>query len=328
MLVMKVNFTHKIADSSISKEILYYICLMPIKTLFHNHNCEWIDVEAPTEEDLDFLQNRYEINKLLLQDTVDPNHLPKYEEADHVKFFLTRENTELERINLNSISDVSTKLGIFIIGQTIITVHRLSTTSVTKTKNELDNSKTPDMITVERIALRLAHKVIKTFDAESENLLELLDKIESEIFLKKTSHTNQIKRLYKLKRKTGLNLRILNISSDWVQNFNKLPLEHVEVMDLVDKQKDAIADFEHLNQQVTNLIGMFLAISDQKNNEAMKILSMYSIYFLPITFIAGVYGMNFDVMPELHHKSGYYVTLGVMALVVIITFIYMRRKRM
>lgn len=60
----------------------------------------------------------------------------------------------------------------------------------------------------------------------------------------------------------------------------------------------------------------------------MKILSMYSIYFLPITFIAGVYGMNFDVMPELHHKSGYFVTLGVMALVVIITFIYMRRKRM
>lgn len=70
MIVTEVNFIHKINDSSTSKEILYYICLMPIKTLFHNHNCEWIDVEAPTEEDLDFLQNRYEINKLLLQDTV------------------------------------------------------------------------------------------------------------------------------------------------------------------------------------------------------------------------------------------------------------------
>ncbi|MDE5449646.1 CorA family divalent cation transporter, partial [Elizabethkingia meningoseptica] len=280
---------------------------MPIKTLFHNHQCEWVDVDAPTQEDLNFLQERYEINKLLLQDTVDPNHLPKYEEADHVKFFLTRENTELERLNLNSISDVSTKLGIFIIGKTIITVHRLNTQSIIKTKSELDASKTPDIITVERIALRIAHKVIKTFDTESINILELLDKIESEIFLKKTSHTNQIKRLYKLKRKTGLNLRILNISSEWVQSFNKLPLDHVEVMDLVDKQKDAIADFEHLNQQVTNLIGMFLAISDQKNNESMKILSMYSVYFLPITFIAGVYGMNFHNMPELEQKYGYYV---------------------
>ncbi|AQX06122.1 magnesium transporter CorA [Elizabethkingia meningoseptica] len=301
---------------------------MPIKTLFHNHQCEWVDVDAPTQEDLNFLQERYEINKLLLQDTVDPNHLPKYEEADHVKFFLTRENTELERLNLNSISDVSTKLGIFIIGKTIITVHRLNTQSIIKTKSELDASKTPDIITVERIALRIAHKVIKTFDTESINILELLDKIESEIFLKKTSHTNQIKRLYKLKRKTGLNLRILNISSEWVQSFNKLPLDHVEVMDLVDKQKDAIADFEHLNQQVTNLIGMFLAISDQKNNESMKILSMYSVYFLPITFIAGVYGMNFHNMPELEQKYGYYVCLTVMILIVLFTFIYFRRKRM
>ncbi|WP_407481198.1 CorA family divalent cation transporter [Elizabethkingia meningoseptica] len=301
---------------------------MPIKTLFHNHQCEWVDVDAPTQEDLNFLQERYEINKLLLQDTVDPNHLPKYEEADHVKFFLTRENTELERLNLNSISDVSTKLGIFIIGKTIITVHRLNTQSIIRTKSELDASKTPDIITVERIALRIAHKVIKTFDTESLNILELLDKIESEIFLKKTSHTNQIKRLYKLKRKTGLNLRILNISSEWVQNFNKLPLDHVEVMDLVDKQKDAIADFEHLNQQVTNLIGMFLAISDQKNNESMKILSMYSVYFLPITFIAGVYGMNFHNMPELEQKYGYYVCLTVMILIVLFTFIYFRRKRM
>lgn len=301
---------------------------MPIKTLFHNHQCEWVDVDAPTQEDLNFLQERYEINKLLLQDTVDPNHLPKYEEADHVKFFLTRENTELERLNLNSISDVSTKLGIFIIGKTIITVHRLNTQSIIRTKSELDASKTPDIITVERIALRIAHKVIKTFDTESLNILELLDKIESEIFLKKTSHTNQIKRLYKLKRKTGLNLRILNISSEWVQSFNKLPLDHVEVMDLVDKQKDAIADFEHLNQQVTNLIGMFLAISDQKNNESMKILSMYSVYFLPITFIAGVYGMNFHNMPELEQKYGYYICLTVMIMIVLFTFIYFRRKRM
>ena len=301
---------------------------MPIKTLFHNHQCEWVDIDAPTQEDLNFLQERYEINKLLLQDTVDPNHLPKYEEADHVKFFLTRENTELERLNLNSISDVSTKLGIFIIGKTIITVHRLNTQSIIRTKSELDASKTPDIITVERIALRIAHKVIKTFDTESLNILELLDKIEPEIFLKKTSHTNQIKRLYKLKRKTGLNLRILNISSEWVQSFNKLPLDHVEVMDLVDKQKDAIADFEHLNQQVTNLIGMFLAISDQKNNESMKILSMYSVYFLPITFIAGVYGMNFHNMPELEQKYGYYICLTVMIMIVLFTFIYFRRKRM
>jgi magnesium transporter len=63
-----------------------------------------------------------------------------------------------------------------------------------------------------------------------------------------------------------------------------------------------------------------------KSQSGNETLAIYSVYFLPITFIAGIYGMNFDNMPELHHKYGYYFTLGLMALVVIITFIYMRRK--
>ncbi|MNX99351.1 Magnesium transport protein CorA [compost metagenome] len=98
-------------------------------------------------------------------------------------------------------------------------------------------------------------------------------------------------------------------------------------MDLIDKQKDVIADFDHLNAQTTNMISMFLALSDQKANQVMKLLAIYSVYFLPITFIAGIYGMNFDVMPELHHKHGYYIILGVMATIVFLTFLFMRRKR-
>ena len=72
---------------------------------------------------------------------------------------------------------------------------------------------------------------------------------------------------------------------------------------------------------------MFLALSDQKANQVMKVLAIYSVYFLPITFIAGVYGMNFDQMPELHSKYGYYITIGVMLTIVIVTFIYARRKQ-
>jgi magnesium transporter len=70
---------------------------MPIDTIYRSSHCEWVDVEAPTAEDLKFLHERYEINNLLLEDTIDPNHLPKYEEDGNVKFFLLRESTELER---------------------------------------------------------------------------------------------------------------------------------------------------------------------------------------------------------------------------------------
>ncbi|MCJ8155651.1 magnesium transporter CorA [Chryseobacterium sp. SSA4.19] len=298
---------------------------MPIDTIYRDSQCEWIDVEAPTEEDIRFLHERYEINHLLLEDTLDPNHLPKYEETGNIRFFLLRESTELERKNLNTISDISTKIGIFLLGRTIITVHRMKTKSISETQKNisaLNNEMAP-----ESIALKIALLIMKSFDDESISLFETMDNIENEIFLKNTNHTNQIKRLYKLKRKSGLNFRVLTISTDAIDKFKLLGLQESEFFDLKDKHKDVVADFDHLNIQITNLISMFLALSDQKANQVMKVLAIYSVYFLPITFIAGVYGMNFDNMPELHHKYGYFLTLGLMAAVVICTFIYARRKQ-
>lgn len=298
---------------------------MPIETIYRDSQCEWVDVEAPSAEDLKFLHERYEINNLLLEDTLDPNHLPKYEEDGDVKFFLLRESTELERKNLNTISDISTKIGIFLLGRTIITVHRMKTKSLSETRKQLSALTTE--VNTDQIALKIALLIMKSFDDESVSLFETMDNIESEIFLKNTNHTNQIKRLYKLKRKSGLNSRVLTISSDAIDKFKLLNLQDSETYDLKDKHKDVVADFEHLNIQITNLISMFLALSDQKANQVMKVLAIYSVYFLPITFIAGVYGMNFDNMPELHTKYGYFFTLGLMALVVICTFIYARRKQ-
>lgn len=298
---------------------------MPITTIYRDSICEWIDLEAPTPEDMKFLHERYEINNLLLEDTLDPNHLPKFEEEGNVKFFLLRESTELERKNLNSISDISTKIGIFLLENTIITVHRMKAKSIIDTKKQLSELK--NEVSAQKIALMITLLIMKSFDDEALSLFETMDNIENEIFLKNTNHTNQIRRLYKLKRKSGLNSRVLTISSDAIDKFKLLGLEDSEVIDLKDKHKDVVADFDHLNTQITNLISMFLALSDQKANQVMKVLAIYSVYFLPITFIAGLYGMNFDYMPELTHKYGYFITLGVMAVIVICTFIYARRKQ-
>lgn len=299
---------------------------MPIEIIYRNDHCEWIDVEAPTPEDLLFLHERYKINQLLLEDTIDPNHLPKFEQDDDVKFFLMRENTELERSHLNTISDISTKLGVFLIGNIIITIHRMKNRSIYEFKKEILLPENKE-VTAEKIALNLALKVMKSFDDESQNLMETMDNIENEIFLKNTNSPNQIRRLYKLKRKSGLNARILNISADWIDKFKTLELGEAQVTDLKDKHKDVIADFEHLNSQVINLISMFLALSDQKANQVMKVLAIYSMYFFPITFIAGIYGMNFENMPELRQPLGYFITLGVMAFIALLTFIYVRKKR-
>ena len=295
-------------------------------TLHKTIEYEWIDILEMKQEDIAEISKKYDINHYWLEDCIDPNHLPKFEDNGNLKFFLTRLNTSTERLILNTISDVSTKLGIFLKDNLILTVHRIENDAIKSLLKEIaihpENFKTPY-----QLALHLGQKIFISFEHENEVLLDQLDKMENEVFLKNVSNSAQLKRLYRFKRKVGLNLKVLNLSSDWVSSFEKLPLDSVEVKDLKDSYKDAISDFDHLHLQTNNLMSMFLALSDQKANQVMKMLAIYSVYFLPITFIAGVYGMNFEYMPELTKPYGYFATLGLMGLIVIITFIYVRRKK-
>lgn len=298
---------------------------MAIKVLFQNEHCDWIDVQAPTKEDLAFLHQKYNINTLLLEDTLDPNHLPKFEQDEEVLFFLTRENINSGKTGINNISNISTKLGMFLTGNMILTVHRMKTISITACVSELKSVK--ESVTRDKIALRLALKIIETYDNESKKIADTLEDMENDLFLKNKNNSEQIRRLYRLKRKSFLNSKLLTISTEWVKNFHRLELSDAEVTDLLDKHKDVVADFDHLSTQTTSLISTFLALSDQKANQVMKLLAMYSVYFLPITFIAGVYGMNFEHMPELSQPYAYYFTLAFMLGIVVFTYIYFRTKK-
>lgn len=299
---------------------------MPANLIFETEKFKWIDVLDLQIEEIRNISAEYDINHLLLEDCIDPNHLPKFEDLGDLKFLLTRVNTNTERLNLNTISDVSTKLGIFLKDNLILTVHRIENDVVSKLLKDLKEGKTND-VNPYKIVLELAQNIFKSYEEENLILLEQMERMENEIFMKNISNATQIKRLYRFKRKVGLNQKVLNLSSEWVNSFDKLPLEAVEIKDLKDSYKDSLSDYDHLTIQTANLISMYLALSDQKANQVMKMLAIYSVYFLPITFIAGLYGMNFKFMPELEHPYGYFATLGVMVLIVIITFIYFRRKK-
>ena len=64
-----------------------------------------------------------------------------------------------------------------------------------------------------------------------------------------------------------------------------------------------------------------------KMNEIMKFLTMFATVFIPLTFIAGIYGMNFDNIPELHWKYGYLLVWALMAFIIIGFLIYFRKKK-
>lgn len=302
---------------------------MPKKSYFKNDRFEWIDVEKPTLEDLAELEQSYAINPMLLEDALDVNHLPKFEQDGETKFFLTRVCTDLDRRNLSTISDVSTKLGLFVQPNRLITIHRIPCLAVENAYFDLnDEAQKKNTQSADDVALEILYQVLESYDVQSIKISEMLEKTEEYIFdFSSNAEDSIIKKLYRLKRRSALNSKLLNLSQDLLSQSDKLEVPAVQLMDLKDKYKDVVSDFDHLNNSITNTISLFVALSDMKANQTMKLLAIASIYFLPITFIAGVYGMNFDNMPELHTRFGYFTVLGVMALVVLGIYLYSRKKK-
>ena len=78
---------------------------------------------------------------------------------------------------------------------------------------------------------------------------------------------------------------------------------------------------------VMSLMDMYMSNVSNKMNEVMKVLTIMASIFIPLTFIAGIYGMNFENMPELHWQFGYFVALGLMLSILVIMLLYFKRKR-
>lgn len=97
--------------------------------------------------------------------------------------------------------------------------------------------------------------------------------------------------------------------------------------DLYDHSWRAIESADHLREAVTAMREYHQAILAQRMNEVMKVLTALSTVFLPLTFIAGVYGMNFDYQPEYHWKYGYAFVWGVFVVVTVFTLWFFRRRK-
>src|SRR5690606_14455638 len=115
-------------------------------------------------------------------------------------------------------------------------------------------------------------------------------------------------------------------------------LEKLDSVIIEEKTRNYFRDlFDHITQVSENieiyremtwgLMDMYMTTLSNKMNEVMKVLTIIATIFIPLTFIAGIYGMNFEFMPELGWKYSYFVLWGVMLIVFLIMLIYFRRKK-
>lgn len=105
------------------------------------------------------------------------------------------------------------------------------------------------------------------------------------------------------------------------------PKTHRYLRDLYDHIVHVSESVDLYREMVWSLMEMYMTIISNKMNEVMKVLTIIATIFIPLTFMAGVYGMNFDNIPELHYEYGYHMLWGVMAIIFILMLLYFRRKK-
>ncbi len=103
-------------------------------------------------------------------------------------------------------------------------------------------------------------------------------------------------------------------------NFTFYARLHQKTLELLDQ-------IEYDITQIEGAANIFFSLQSQRMNQIMKTLTIFSVIFMPLTFIVGVYGMNFDNMPELRTRNGYYVVWAIMLITAIAMTIYFRKKK-
>ena len=102
---------------------------------------------------------------------------------------------------------------------------------------------------------------------------------------------------------------------------------HVYLRDVYDHSQQLIESLDGARDMVVSMMDVHLSYQSNRLNQQMRVLTVITILFMPLTVITGIYGMNFDHMPELHWRYGYFMVLGLMATIIISLLTYFHRRR-
>ena len=287
-----------------------------------NNQFTWIDITGPSLDDLTAVAEKYALNHHNLQDCLEPDHLPKFEEGDPFNFIILRK--VLEETNKGaSIHALTTKIAIFFDADTIVTIHRVPHPDLFPICEQLIQS--GKIASIGSFLLKIVARVQHSYSRFASELNLQIEETETRLFIKKQA-TESIESLFLLKRRASLCKKLLLLTGEVVSAVQHRQKKSSEVQDIRDSQIKLQLFYDQLTEDALNLVSMYMSISANKTNDVMKVLTIFSAYFLPLTFIVGVYGMNFEFMPELEWTYGYPLVLGLMLVVFLLIYFWFRRK--
>lgn len=292
----------------------------------HNH---WLNIHGL--HDVELVTNicgKLEIHPLVIQDILDTNQRPKFQEFDEYCFFTLKSVSPTADLQV-----VSEQLS-FLLGRNYLVSFQEKKGDYfqhvrQRIKDNLGivNHKGPDYL-----LFLLLESILDNYFATIDNIEKNIETfgiidINSDPSPDILNDVEQFKREIHLIRKTLIPIKefIAKVELEQFKLIHKKQIKYF--LELKDLCLTLLDSCDQIEVRLESNINLFFSIQGHRMNQVMKTLTVVATIFIPLTFIAGVYGMNFANMPELNWKWGYFIVWGIMFLVSLVMLYYFRRKK-
>ena len=290
----------------------------------------WLDVDGIHESSvIGAVGKHHHIHALVLEDIMNTNQKPKIEFYNDSYIYLS-----LKMLHLDPDSAaIEAEHVSFVLGQNYLISFQEERTSdiftpiLERIKASAGKTRTGG---ADYLLFSLVDLIVDHYLELLEEVNERLELLEAQIL--EAKHKDPIGELYNLKRQLTLMRKYVwplrDILNQGLRENTKLIKKstYPYFRDVFDHITQVIETIDSERELLTGLMDIHYSTLSTRMNSVMKTLTIYSAVFMPLTFIAGIYGMNFDNMPELKNPNGYFYTVGGMLVLTIGLLLYFRRR--
>lgn len=286
----------------------------------------WIDFNEPTEEEIQHLSNTFHFHPLAIEDCVQEIQRPKLDYYNHYTFFVTHGVRE-EKGEL-----IKEEIDFFVADHFIISYHKNPSVEITKVWSDLISQSSLENWDPYYVFYELLDKIV-------DNYFPIIYKIEDELakMISNTEKQPMSELMDELFETRNMLMRLLHSVNPMRDLLYRMLNSHHLNLNRVGERREYYSDVhDHLlklsemvmsNREVTaDIRDSYISLNSHQTNNVMKLLTIITSIFAPLTFIAGIYGMNFKNIPELTWEYGYYISLIVMVIIGISMLLWFKRK--
>jgi magnesium transporter len=289
----------------------------------------WINIDGLHDlEVIEKIGKQFGLHPLVLEDIVNTGQRPKLEDFENHVFvvlkmlYYDQEKGELEAEQISLIFGQN-----FVISfqERVGDIFEPLRERIRKGKGRVRKAGS------DYLAYALMDSIVDNYFVILEQLGEKIEDAEQELAVNPTLETLQTIRTFKKEmiflRKSIWPLREVVNSLERGESSLVDESTLIYLRDVYDHTIQIIDTVESYRDMLSGMLDVYLSSISNKMNEVMKVLTIFAAIFIPLTFIAGIYGMNFGFMPELGWRWGYFAALLVMAIVAVALIVYFKRKR-